>query len=219
MDIKERRKIRVLLVDDHPMMLVGIREILAGKERVELAGSAGSAEEALELMRTSSPDIVILDIALPGMSGFAAAKMIRKSFPEIGIIFLTMHSEEEFVQEFMRSAADGYVLKNNPPEELLQAIEAVYRKEFFVSPSLATKVIREHRRYMPEQEELTERETEVLVLVARGMSSKEIAEKLCVSSRTVGKFREAIMQKLDLHTIADLTTYAIRKKLIGVSSR
>lgn len=213
------RKIRVFVVDDHPMMLVGIREIISGAGQVELVGTATSAEEALASMGALSPDIIILDIALPGMSGFAAAKMIRRSFPDIGIIFLTMHTGEEFIQEFMRSAADGYVLKNNPPEELLQAIKTVYRKEFFISPSLSTKVIREHRRYRPEKDELTDREMEVLVLVARGMSSKQIAGKLCVSTRTVGKYREGIMQKLDLHTVADLTKYAIHKKLIGVGSR
>jgi len=207
--------IRVFLVDDHPMMVLGLREFLTLSGRVEVVGTAAGAEEAVEKIRNVTPDVVVLDIGLPGMSGFAAATVIRGMDESIGIVFLSMHDEEEFIQEFMQSSADAYVLKNNPPEELLEAIEKAHRDEFFISPSLSSKVIREHRKYTPRRIGLTEREIEVLVLVAQGLSSKQIAEKICVSSRTVGKFREGIMQKLDLHTVAALTNYAIQKKLVS----
>lgn len=208
-------KIRVLICDDHPMMILGVREFLSLHSHIEVIGTTTSGEEAIHMARELAPDILLIDISLPGISGIEATRGILRDIPDARIILLTMHDDEEHIRQFVRSGAYGYVLKKNTPDELIRAIETVMKGQTFISPSVASMLLKYQRKEEENgHDELSGREEEVLIWIAKGFTSKEIADKLCISVRTVSKHREMLMSKLNLHSVADLTKYAIAKKLI-----
>jgi len=212
-------KIRILIVDDHGIVRAGIRSLLESQPDFEVAGEAAHGEEAIEKARELHPDLVLMDIALPGMNGIEATRQIKKEFPEINVLVLTMHDDEEFFFPVLRAGASGYILKEAEPQELLYAISVVCQGQVFLSPAIA-KVFLEgfvKADASPQDEgysSLTPREREVLRLAASGYTNREMAEKLFLSIRTVEKHRQAVMRKLNLARREDLTKYALRKGLI-----
>lgn len=187
-----------------------------------MIGEAEDGREAVQKAQQLSPDIVVMDIAMPGLNGPEATRQIRKRFPEVKVLVLTMHTNEEYVLELLRAGASGYLVKQTAPRELVSAIHAVYRGDSFLSPSISKKVVEGYIRQaeaMAAQnsyDKLTEREREVLQLIAEGHSNREIGELLHISVKTVETHRAHLMDKLDIHTIAELTQYAIRKGVIGL---
>jgi two-component system response regulator NreC len=216
------RKIRVLLADDHTIVRKGLRSLLDGEAEIEVIGEAEDGREAVEKAQQLLPDVVLMDITMPTLNGLEATRQIKKLFPKMKVLILTMHATEEYVLQILRAGASGYVVKQAAPAELVSAIRAVYRGDSFLSPSISRKVIEEYIRQteaMVEEnsyDRLTDREREVLQLIAEGCSSREIAEGLYISEKTVRAHRAHLMDKLDIHSVAELTQYAIRKGVIGL---
>lgn len=213
-------KIRLLLVDDHAVVRSGLRMLLMSEEDMEIAGEAGNAAEALEAVRLLKPDVVLMDIGLPDMSGIDATREIRKLRPDVAVVALTIHEDEEYFFKMLDAGARGYVPKRAAPEELITAIRAAAVNEVYIYPSLAKLLVRDYlsQDHSGEQnkalDNLTDREREVLTFLAEGKSNDEIAEALVISPKTVARHRENIMHKLNLHSRAELVRYAIRKGII-----
>jgi two-component system, NarL family, response regulator NreC len=213
-------KIRLLLVDDHAVVRSGLRMLLMGEEDMEIVGEAGSAAEALEATRLLKPDVVLMDIGLPDMSGIEATREIRKQHPHVAVVALTIHEDEEYFFKMLDAGARGYVPKRAAPEELITAIRAAAADEVYIYPSLAKLLVRDYLSQDRSVEQktaldnLTDREREVLTFLAEGKSNDEIAEALVISPKTVARHRENIMHKLNLHSRAELVRYAIRKGII-----
>jgi len=213
------RKISVLIADDHPMMIVGIRSVLTTHSGIEVVGEAANAEEAVSKARDLRPDVLLMDISMPGMSGIEAANTLHHDAPDVKIIFLTMHDEKEYIDQFRQTSARGFVVKNGPPGELLQAIEAVDKGGAFFSPQISKFLLNKNNDQAIGTDtinSLTVRERQILTLVAKGFSSKQMAENLLISARTVGKHRETLMKKLKVHTVAELTQIAISSKMVEI---
>lgn len=212
-------KIRVLIADDHAMMRMGIRGLLSTHSSIEIVGEAADGEEVVAKTKELVPDIVIMDLSMPRINGFEATAQILRDMPLVKIIILSMYENKEYVSQFMKSGAAGYVLKNNSPGELLLAIQAVSNGGAYFSPSVSHTILNDVQSVSGKKShELTEREQTALILLAQGFSSKEIAEKMLISFRTVAKYREEIMKKLDLHSVAELTQYAISNNLIKITN-
>jgi two-component system response regulator NreC len=213
-------KIRLLLVDDHAVVRSGLRMLLMSEEDMEIVGEAGNAAEALESVRLLRPDVVLMDIGLPDMSGIEATREIRKLHPDVAVVALTIHEDEEYFFKMLDAGARGYVPKRAAPEELITAIRAAAANEVYIYPSLAKLLVRDYllQDHSAEQSKalgnLTDREQEVLTFLAEGRSNDEIAESLVISPKTVARHRENIMHKLNLHSRAELVRYAIRKGII-----
>lgn len=210
-------KIRVLVVDDHAILRDGICSLLARRDDLQVIGEAANGLEALKQVETLRPDVVLLDISMPVMDGLEATRRIKQAFPEVKILVLTQHDNNEYVFPVLEAGAAGYVLKKSGGAELVAAIRAVYQEDAFLHPAVAREVIarmREAAEECGQQPRLTERETEVLKLITEGLSSREIAEKLCLSPKTVMVHRANIMEKLGIHSRAELVRYAIRQGLI-----
>lgn len=213
-------KIRLLLVDDHAVVRSGLRMLLMSEEDMEIVGEAGNAAEALEAVRLLKPDVVLMDIGLPDMSGIEATREIRKQHPDVAVVALTIHEDEEYFFKMLDAGARGYVPKRAAPEELITAIRAAAINEVYIYPSLAKLLVRDYlsQDHSVEQskalDNLTDREQEVLTFLAEGKSNDEIAEGLVISPKTVARHRENIMHKLNLHSRAELVRYAIRKGII-----
>ncbi len=208
-------KIRILIADDHPMMLMGIRNLLLTQPYIEIVAEALDGQDALAKTKSLAPDIAVLDISMPIMGGLEVACALNKEMPNVKVIIISMYDETEYVQRFLKSGASGEVLKKNSPEELIDAIDAVNHGDAFFSPSIAQTILKHSQGNKTKSpHELTERETEIVVYICKGLGSKEIAEKMFVSVRTVAKYRELIAKKLDIHKVADLMRYAIQHKLI-----
>jgi two-component system, NarL family, response regulator NreC len=213
-------KIRLLLVDDHAVVRSGLRMLLMSEEDMEIVGEAGNAAEALEAARLLKPDVVLMDIGLPDMSGIEATREIRKQHPDMAVGGLTIHEDEEYFFKMLDAGARGYVPKRAAPEELITAIRAAAVDEVYIYPSLAKLLVRDYlsQDHSVEQstalDNLTDREREVLTFLAEGKSNDEIAEALVISPKTVARHRENIMHKLNLHSRAELVRYAIRKGII-----
>ncbi len=214
-----KKQIRVLLVDDHPVVRKGLCLCLAKQGNIRVVGEAGDGQQALAMAKELQPDLMLMDIDLPGMNGLAVAEVLRTEQPQIQIVFLSMHSEGEYVMRILQSGAKGYVLKHAPTEELIQAIDKVYAGETYFSPEVARVALNQivHNQGAPKKGSLTDREDEVLIQIAGGLSNKEIASKLGVGVRTVETHRERIMRKLDIHSAAGLTRFAISKGLVTVN--
>ncbi len=205
------KSIRLLLVDDHPVVREGLRSCLR-HPRLQIVGEAASGEEALSLTSQLRPDLVLMDINLPGITGLEAAARLRKLVPATKVLILSMLDGREFVAQVASSGASGYVLKEAAPEELMEAIEAVHRGEAYFSPSVATSML---EALTPSgTTELSQRERAVLAAIAQGASSKEIGRRLALSPNTVRTYRARLRRKLDLHTVAAFTEYAVRNGLI-----
>lgn len=213
-------KIRLLLVDDHAVVRSGLRMLLMSEEDMEIVGEAGSAAEALEAARLLKPDVVLMDIGLPDMSGIEATREIRKQHPNVAVVALTIHEDEEYFFKMLDAGARGYVPKRAAPEELITAIRAAAADEVYIYPSLAKLLVRDYLSQDRSGEQstaldnLTDREQEVLTFLAEGKGNDEIAELLVISPKTVARHRENIMHKLNLHSRAELVRYAIRKGII-----
>jgi len=207
---------RVLLVDDHPMVLVGVRTLLSTQENIQVVGEAASAAEVYDKIGGLLPDIVILDISLPDESGIDVARRLHELYPDIKIIIHSMHDEQEYIEQFIRCGGVGYVLKQGTPEEIISAVQTVINRGAYFSPKIAQIILRfrQDESWMNTTPRLTQREEQVLKFVAKGKTNKEIGDILCISARTAAKHRESLMHKLDMHSIAELTQYAISKKLI-----
>jgi two-component system response regulator NreC len=213
-------KTRLLLVDDHAVVRSGLRMLLGNEEDVEIIGEAGTAAEALSSTADLKPDVILMDIGLPDKSGIEATREIKAEFPEVAIVALTIHEDEEYFFKMLEAGASGYVPKRAAPEELLTAIRAAAHGEVYLYPSLAKLLVRDFLvsepmdKKLSASKELTEREQEVLVHLAEGESNDEIAKALVISPKTVARHRENIMRKLNLHSRAELVRYAIRKGII-----
>jgi len=212
----EIQKIKIMLVDDHPIVREGIRSRLSSQPNMKIVGEAENGKEAVRKIQELSPHIVLMDINMPEMNGLEATKIISKVAPKAKVLVLSMHADKEYVVEIMRSGARGYVLKNSPPAELIRAIESVHAGEAFFSPGISSVLLDELSRG-PEKSAasgLSQREREVLALIAGEFSNKEIADKLGVSVRTIETHRERLMRKLGIHTVAGLTKFAITNHLL-----
>jgi two-component system response regulator NreC len=212
--------IRLLLVDDHQVVRSGLRMLLSNESDVEIVGDAGTARAALELVKSLKPDVVLMDIGLPDLSGIDATREIKRTNPEIAVVALTIHEDEEYFFKMLEAGAGGYVPKRAAPEELLTAIRAVAAGEVYLYPSLAKLLVKDYLAQEHTSETaraldgLTDREQEVLRYLAEGIANDGIAEALVISVKTVARHRENIMQKLGLHSRAELVRYAIRKGII-----
>ena len=208
---------RIVLADDHVLLRQGLRRILTERPDMKVVGEAGDGLELLTLLKELSPDLLILDISMPNLRGIEAAAEIRRLYPEVKILVLTMHKDTEFLREAMAAGADGYLLKENADSELFSAIAKIRASKKYISPSLTEEVVEEwskiHRGEGDpiEREPLTTREREVLKLIAEGKSSREIGDLLYISVRTVERHRSNVMNKLNLRKTADLVKYALKK--------
>ena len=216
--MSEDEKIKLLVVDDHPIVRDGIKARLSTYSHIGVVGEAGGGEEAVSKVQQLAPDIVFMDIGLADMSGLQALSLLREKVPGVNVIILTIHDNKEYVIQALRSGARGYILKNAPSTELIRAVEMVHRGEVFFPAEVSQLVLQEYAGEAAglDKSELSGREREVLVLIAGGYTSKAIARELSVSVRTVESHRENIMGKLDLHSIAELTKYAIARGLVGL---
>ncbi len=210
---------RLLLVDDHAVVRSGIRMLLENEKDVEIIGEAASAHEAIEAAARLKPNVILMDIGLPDLSGIDATREIKKRFPEVFIVALTIHEDEEYFFKMLEAGATGYVPKRAAPEELLTAIRAAANGQVYLYPSLAKLLVRDFLSggQPASQEvasELTGREQEVLTYLAEGAGNEEIAAALVISPKTVARHRENIMRKLNLHSRSELVRYAIRKGII-----
>jgi len=212
--------IRLLLVDDHAVVRSGLKMLLASEADVEIVGEAGSGSEAVSAAGSARPDVVLMDIGLPDMTGIEAARVIKSQFPKIAIVALTIHEDEEYFFKMLEAGASGYVPKRAAPEELLTAIRAAALGEVYLYPSLAKLLVKDYlsqehaAEHKPTLDGLTAREQEVLSLLAEGAANDRIAESLVISPKTVERHRENIMHKLNLHSRSELVRYAIRKGII-----
>jgi two-component system nitrate/nitrite response regulator NarL len=213
--------IRLLIVDDHPIVRRGMRMCLSSHARIMVIGEAGDGREALSKARELKPDVILMDIDMPQMNGLAVTDLLRREMPEIKVLILSMYSNSEYVMRIIQSGARGFVLKESPPEEVIQAIEVVQEGGSHFSPEVArvalNQVVRGHSGDAATPvARLTNREREVLLYIADGFSNKEIATQLDIGVRTVETHRERIMRKLDIHSIAGLTRFAIAQGLVSL---
>jgi DNA-binding NarL/FixJ family response regulator len=213
--------IRVVLVDDHALVRAGMRSLLGSMERVAVVGEAASGEEALSLAGNAQPDVVLMDIAMKGMTGLQAAARLREICPGVRVIILSMHAGEEYVLQALRAGAVGYLLKDAATGELELALRSVMRGESWFSPAVSRQVVEGYVQRVggePAADVLTARQREVLRLVAGGKSTKEIAFDLNLSVKTVETHRAQIMERLGIRDVAGLVRYALRTGLIPPDS-
>jgi DNA-binding NarL/FixJ family response regulator len=213
--------IRVLLVDDHRIVRHGLRALLERETDMEVVSEAGSGRDAVQLACEIKPDVIVMDIAMPDMNGIDAARRIVADHPECRILALSMLGDRRFIFEMFSAGVKGYLLKDCAADELVMAIRAVHHGEMFLSPQIAGIVVKDFIKLSPEASpetslSLTIREREVLQLIAEGKNAKEIAFILRLSSKTVDTFRQSIMKKLGLNTVAELTKYAVREGLTSL---
>lgn len=214
--------VRVLIVDDHDIVRAGIRMLLDAQPDMAVIGEASDGKEAIEMAGSMKPDVVLMDISMPGTTGIEATRAIKKTNSQIEVVGLTMHAEDRYFFQLLQAGASGYVVKGAAPRELLEAVRAASRGEAYIHPSLQRKLIGDYvsRTEGSDQAsmlaDLTGRELEVLRLIVDGLTSREIAESLVISPNTVERHRQNIMSKLGLHNRAELVRYAISKGLVEV---
>jgi two-component system nitrate/nitrite response regulator NarL len=213
------RKIKILLADDHPIVRSGIKNALSKQKNLQVVGEAPSGVLVLRKAKELMPDIVLMDISMPGMGGLEAARRLRATLPDVKVLVFTMHDNKEYVLEIIRCGASGYVLKDTSTLELVRAIETVHRGGTYFSSKISKFLLDQYVKKVASSDEktgieLTEREQEVLVLVANGKGNKEISVLLNMSARTVETHREKLMKKLNAHTVAELTQHAVSRGLI-----
>lgn len=216
--------IRLMLVDDHEIVRAGLRSLLENQPDLEVIGEASSGEEALSLAPELTPDVVLMDVTMPGLSGAETTEKLKTLLPEVNVLALTIHEEEVYFFEMLQAGACGYIPKRASPDVLLRAIQVVSQGEVFLHPSVAGTLVQGYLHQIrsgsepPTIDGLTPRQQEVLTLIAEGLSNQEIGDRLGISVRTVERHRENIMGRLNLHSRTELVKYAIRKGLIQLSS-
>ena len=215
------RNTRVLVADDHGVVRKGLRFLLQIDPGIEVVGEASDGREAVRMTEELSPDVVVMDITMPGMNGFEAALRLKKDHPQIKIIILSMHASEEYVLQALRAGASGYLVKDSAPLELALALQSVARGETYLSPPISRQVVDSYMQRVgqgPGDEPLallTGRQREILQLIAEGSSTKDIARKLDLSVKTVETHRAQLMERLDIHDVAGLVRFAVRHGLVG----
>ena len=214
-------KTKILLVDDHKILRDGICSIVKGYPDMEVIGEAADGKKALQLVEELSPDVVIMDISMPDLNGIDATRRIISDHPKIKVIALSMHHDKQFVSEIFKAGASGYLLKDCAFDELEHAVRIVMDGKTYINPQIASLVIESLVNQPPTSSPksfslLTDREREVLQLIAEGQSTKEIAGKLSVSAKTIESHRRQVMGKLNIRNVAELTKYAIREGLTSV---
>jgi DNA-binding NarL/FixJ family response regulator len=228
---------KVLLADDHRIVREGLRSLLETQPDLQVVAEASDGRQAVEMARQLSPDVVVMDVAMPQLNGIEATRQISAEEPAMKVVALSMHSDRRFVSEALKAGASGYVLKDGAFDELISAIRAVVADRVYLSPRVAGVVVEDYVRRLPTRghdgaqqpgdddstsarrsvfDALTPREREVLQLMAEGYATKEVAHRLHVSVKTVETHRRQIMEKLDLHSVAELTKYAIREGLTAL---
>jgi two-component system response regulator NreC len=214
-------RVRIVLADDHTILREGLRALLSADPNFDIVGEAEDGREAVRCVEKLGPDLLLMDLSMPRMSGMDAISEIKKRFPETKMIALTVHKTEEYLLATLQAGADGYVLKDATHDELVMAIHNVMAGKPYLSPGISEKVIegylegKEDSLSVSSWQKLSQREREVLKLIAEGYKNKEIAEDLCISLKTVEKHRANLMKKLDLHNAAGLTVYAVEKGLVS----
>lgn len=214
------KPIRVLVVDDHTIMREGICSLLARCKDIEVVGEAADGRQAVKAVARCDPDVILMDLAMPEMDGLEATREIHARFPSVRILVLTQHESKEYIAPLLRAGAAGYTIKTTRSGELIDAIRTVYSEGAYLSPRITSAVVNAiAEASIAEGEEaiLTEREIEVVRLVAEGLNSREIAERLSISVKTVDTHRANIMAKLDVHNAAELIRYAIGKGIVSPS--
>lgn len=220
--------IRVLLVDDHTLVRSGVRVLLHSLPQVEVVAEASDGREAIQLIAEYKPDIVLMDIAMRELNGLEATTRITRDFPEVRVIILSMHANEEYVWQALKSGAAGYLLKDAGMAELELAVMAVARGEIYLSPPISKHVVSDYVKRVggeppsgkgsdsPSLERLTQRQREILQLIAEGYTTQEIAHKLNIHVKTVETHRTQLMERLDIHDVAGLVRFAIRTGLVAL---
>ena len=214
------KKVRIVLAEDHTILREGLRALLSADPKFEIVGEAADGRQAVRAVEKLGPDLVMMDLSMPRMTGMDAIREIKKRCPETKIMVLTVHKTEEYLRTTLQAGANAYVLKDATRDELLMAIENVLTGKTYLSPGVSEKVIegylegKESRLPGSTMGLLSPREREVLKLIAEGYKNKEIAVDLCISLKTVEKHRANLMKKLDLHNAAALTAYAIEQGLL-----
>lgn len=212
--------IRVVLADDHAMVREGLRMVLAARLDIDVIGEASDGREAVDMVEHLHPDVVIMDIAMPNLNGLEASRQISRRFPHTRIVILTMHENQQYLVQIIQAGATGCVLKRSAGTELITAVEAAARGESYFSPAIATMIVQDYRRVLETPlstpaDHLTQREREILQLVAEGHTNREIADLLTVSIKTVQAHRANLMEKLAAHDRTDLVKHAIRMGMIA----
>ena len=214
-------KLSIVLADDHTILREGLRALLTADPSFEIVGEARDGREAVRCVERLGPDLLLMDLSMPRMSGMDAIREVKKRYPETKIIALTVHKTEEYLLTTLQAGADGFVLKDATHGELITAIKSVMGGKSYLSPGVSEKVIegylegKKSNRSLSTWDSLSQREREVLKLIAEGYKNKEIAEDLCISLKTVEKHRANLMKKLDLHNAAALTVYAVDKGIVS----
>jgi len=217
-------KTKILIADDHTIFRQGLKMLLEQEDDMEVVGEAGNGLEALDLAKKLKPEVLLLDIAMPEMDGVQVAQKLKKILPEIKVIVLTTHAEDQFIFEFLKLGVSGYVLKDSASQELIYSIRKSKDGMAFIDPSISKKVMEKFTQVTGGKKDfidygkLSDREKEVLQIVAEGNSNKEVAEKLYISPKTVENHKANIMKKLNIHDRVGLTKFALRLGLIDLSS-
>ena len=208
-------KLRVLLADDHAIVREGLKALISGHPDMEVVGEAADGRAACAKTNELHPDVVVMDVSMPNVNGVQATRDVRRQWPDVRVLALTVHEERSYLRELMEAGASGYVLKRSAPEDLVHALRVVARGDLYLDPSVTAVVLGKLGRARPEQQDplphLSERETEVLQLIAQGHSNKEIAARLTISSKTVETYKARSMEKLGLTGRADIVRYALHK--------
>lgn len=214
-------EVHLLLVDDHAVVRTGLRMLLESQSDLRIIGEASTGAEALEMAEREKPQIIVMDITLPDMSGIEVTRRLKQTHPEIAVVALTIHEDEQYFFEMLQAGAAGYIPKRAASDELIGAIRAAAMGEIYLYPSLAKMLVADYLSHTggdPQrnslEELLTPREEEIMRLVAQGLTNDEIAEQLVISRHTVARHRENLMRKLGLHNRSELVKYAIRKGII-----
>ena len=210
---------KVLLADDHKIVREGLRALLEAESDLVVVGEAGDGRQAIDLISGCRPDVVVMDISMPGLDGLESTRLIRAGEPKVKVVALSVHSEKQFVAGMLRAGASGYLLKTEAVRELIQAIRTVLTGGAYVSRQLVDPSVEGYLQQLIDEGEppvLTRREREVLRLIAKGERNKQIADELYVTVKTIDNHRQHIMEKLDLHNAADLTRYAIKEGILIV---
>jgi two-component system invasion response regulator UvrY len=207
--------IRVIIVDDHPVVRRGLKQIIAAEPDMQVVGEAENAREALRVIRETACDVVVLDITLPDASGLDVLSRLKSELPTLPVLIMSIHDEEPYALRVLKAGASGYLMKDSLPEELIKAIRKITSGGKYISPSIAERLASEFASSEKAlHEKLSDREFQILCLIASGKSLKEIGEVLCISGKTVSSYRARILEKMSMHSNADLVGYALKNRLI-----